>query len=316
MATDLRIDREFQVLIPPLDSGEQTQLEASLKADGCRDPLIVWKDHGILLHGHNRKRLCDKHDIPFKTVEVDLPNREAAKAFIIQNQLARRNLTPEAASYLRGRRYLEMKQQGKRTDLAAGEGESKAKESASRPASPGWRGRARAAEREGAVKKVRGWVWRRVARPSSPPRRLPAHALPADILWVNGHPLQRRAVVVGGVGDAEDAVFDQPELPKITPVRLVHRGVAELAFLRRIQHLARVLLENVEEARGNLRVKGVALSEVIDPAVPNQHRSQSRRVSVSLPAIVVSPEQFISEDPSSRCRPPHAGTVARPPPGD
>jgi hypothetical protein len=41
---------------------------------------------------------------------IDLPDRTAALNWIIQHQLGRRNLTPEQASWLRGRRYLEEKQ--------------------------------------------------------------------------------------------------------------------------------------------------------------------------------------------------------------
>jgi hypothetical protein len=41
---------------------------------------------------------------------LEFPSREAAEAFIVQNQLGRRNLSPEAASYLRGKRYLAEKQ--------------------------------------------------------------------------------------------------------------------------------------------------------------------------------------------------------------
>ncbi|HRF62280.1 MAG TPA: hypothetical protein PK708_05190 [Candidatus Competibacter sp.] len=37
--------------------------------------------------------------------------------WIIENQLGRRNLHPDQASYLRGKRYNGEKQQGKRTDL-------------------------------------------------------------------------------------------------------------------------------------------------------------------------------------------------------
>jgi hypothetical protein len=127
MAKIIKIDREFQALIPPLAPDEFAQLESSLLKDGCRDPLTVWKGHGILLDGHNRHRLCTKHNIRYKHIEVALPDREAAIAYIVHNQLARRNLSPEAASYLRGKRYLELKQQGKRTDLTSGQSGPKSK---------------------------------------------------------------------------------------------------------------------------------------------------------------------------------------------
>lgn len=49
--------------------------------------------------------ICTAHGIPFDTLDIDLPDRDAAITWIINNQLGRRNLTPEQASYLRGQRY-------------------------------------------------------------------------------------------------------------------------------------------------------------------------------------------------------------------
>lgn len=111
----LVIDPEFQALCPPLLPEEREQLEASLLAEGCRDPLCVWEgDVGsLLLDGHNRYILCTQHNIPFETQEIELATREEAINWIIANQLGRRNLTPEQKSYLRGKRYnLEKKPQG------------------------------------------------------------------------------------------------------------------------------------------------------------------------------------------------------------
>ena len=52
--TPIQIDSELRALIPPLSSEERSQLEVNLVAEGCRDPLVVWKGHHILLDGHNR----------------------------------------------------------------------------------------------------------------------------------------------------------------------------------------------------------------------------------------------------------------------
>lgn len=117
--TPIQIDNELRALIPPLASEERSQLEANLAAEGCRDPLVVWKGHHILLDGHNRYEICATQSIDFKTVEIDLPDRDAAHDWLITNQLGRRNLTPEAVSYLRGKRYNQKKRQGERTDLTS-----------------------------------------------------------------------------------------------------------------------------------------------------------------------------------------------------
>jgi len=101
----VHIDAEFAALVPPLTEDEQRQLEANLLADGCRDPLVVWQEQGVLLDGHNRYRICQEHRIAFDVRKVALPHRSAAKVWVIRNQLGRRNLTPDQASYLRGLEY-------------------------------------------------------------------------------------------------------------------------------------------------------------------------------------------------------------------
>jgi site-specific DNA-methyltransferase (adenine-specific) len=91
----LRIDPEFSSLIPPLTPEELAQLEANIVAEGCRDPLVVWGPEGILLDGHNRLRICRKLGVQFDVKEVFLADRDAAKLWIEENQLGRRNLTDD-----------------------------------------------------------------------------------------------------------------------------------------------------------------------------------------------------------------------------
>jgi N6-adenosine-specific RNA methylase IME4 len=93
MAAALKIDPEFRALIPPLKPVEREQLEANLVANGCRDPLVVWR--GILIDGHNRHEICGRRGIPFHTVEVALESREHVLLWIEENQLGRRNLTDD-----------------------------------------------------------------------------------------------------------------------------------------------------------------------------------------------------------------------------
>src|SRR5689334_20469111 len=62
------IDDEIRALIPPLTTDERTQLMENLQAEGCRDPLVVWKGHGVLLDGHNRRDICTELGIPFQVV--------------------------------------------------------------------------------------------------------------------------------------------------------------------------------------------------------------------------------------------------------
>ena len=88
------------------------RLEASLLRDGCLDALKVWKngEELTLLDGHNRIGLCQKLNLPYRVEVVEsVTNRYEAIQWMIDLQLARRNLTPERQSYLRGRRYNEEK---------------------------------------------------------------------------------------------------------------------------------------------------------------------------------------------------------------
>lgn len=88
---DIVVDPEFAALIPSLTPDERGLLEQSLLAEGCRDPLRVTPD-GVLLDGHNRLAICREHNIPFSTSVVDVVDRDQAMLWIIENQLARRNL--------------------------------------------------------------------------------------------------------------------------------------------------------------------------------------------------------------------------------
>jgi len=90
-----RIDPEFKSLIPPLQADEREQLEQNiLFARKCYDAIIVWE--GAIIDGHNRFEICEKHGIEFQVIDMPLPSREAAKVWILENQLGRRNLSDVA----------------------------------------------------------------------------------------------------------------------------------------------------------------------------------------------------------------------------
>ena len=87
---DLTVDPEFRDLIPPLNEEELKLLEASIVADGCESPLIVW--NGVIVDGHNRYAICRKHGIPFSIQEKNFSSRDDAMLWMLRNQLGRRNL--------------------------------------------------------------------------------------------------------------------------------------------------------------------------------------------------------------------------------
>ena len=101
----MQIDPELRAHIPELRGDEKSILEESIKTDGCRDPLILWQEENILLDGHNRYEICTRLNIDFKTTLIALPDKSAAIAWIEDNQLGRRNLTPDQFRYYLGRKY-------------------------------------------------------------------------------------------------------------------------------------------------------------------------------------------------------------------
>lgn len=109
---------ELQGLIPPLRNAEYDQLAANIRKDGCREALLIWQTRqgiieetddtspvNILIDGHNRYSICTKDNIDFKVALREFQTLQAVRDFMIDNQLGRRNLTPEQMSYLRGLKY-------------------------------------------------------------------------------------------------------------------------------------------------------------------------------------------------------------------
>ncbi len=75
--------------------------------------LAVWKEKGVLLDGHNRYAICQKHNLRYDFHLISLPDLDGAKLWIINEQHGRRNLTDEQRSYYRGTQYdLEKKRHG------------------------------------------------------------------------------------------------------------------------------------------------------------------------------------------------------------
>ena len=97
----MKIDKQIAALIPAITSDERKQLRENLVAEGCRDPLVVWR--GTLLDGHNRLEICQERGIAYRTVEIDLPDLDAAKVWVIRNQLGRRNITKMQRAELVGK---------------------------------------------------------------------------------------------------------------------------------------------------------------------------------------------------------------------
>jgi hypothetical protein len=89
---EFNIDPEFESLLPSRTSEQDDELKEMLLREGCRDPFVTWDEEGILLDGHNRYAICRKHGIQYTVRRLPFADRDAAKEWVLRNQLARRNL--------------------------------------------------------------------------------------------------------------------------------------------------------------------------------------------------------------------------------
>ena len=67
---DIIVNEELKAYIDPLTPEEHAALERSILTEGCRDALVLWGD--VLVDGHNRYGICQKHGLPFNTVQSTL----------------------------------------------------------------------------------------------------------------------------------------------------------------------------------------------------------------------------------------------------
>lgn len=105
---NVHIDINLHTFLSSLTEQEELQLEDNIQKQGCINPLLVWRrdmNHWTIIDGHHRFLICKKHGIPFKVCEGDFENEAQVKAFMIENQLGRRNLTPSQLQYFRGIKY-------------------------------------------------------------------------------------------------------------------------------------------------------------------------------------------------------------------
>jgi len=91
----MKKDPELEKLIPPLQEKEYKQLENNILEQGYRDdePILLWNN--IIIDGHHRKKICDKHNIkpPTKDMTDKFTSKQEVKVWMINNQKGRRNLT-------------------------------------------------------------------------------------------------------------------------------------------------------------------------------------------------------------------------------
>jgi hypothetical protein len=88
----ITINEDLRAYIDPLTEDEFAALERSLLSEGCRDALVLWGD--LLVDGHNRYGICQKHGIPFNTMQnTTFQSMDDVHLWMIDNHLGRRSVS-------------------------------------------------------------------------------------------------------------------------------------------------------------------------------------------------------------------------------
>lgn len=82
---------ELADLLPPLSGEQSAALEKDLLQNGCYSPIIVNEDL-VVVDGHNRQRICEQHDLPYKMAVFAFDDLLEAKQWALDTQKGRRNL--------------------------------------------------------------------------------------------------------------------------------------------------------------------------------------------------------------------------------
>lgn len=86
------VNEELRAYIDPLTEDEHLALERSLLNEGCRDALVLWGD--VLVDGHNRYGICQKHGISFNTVQnTAFKSMDDVFLWMIDYHLGRRSVS-------------------------------------------------------------------------------------------------------------------------------------------------------------------------------------------------------------------------------
>ena len=120
---DIVVSEELKAYIDPITPEEHEALERSLLAEGCRDALVLWGN--LLIDGHNRYGICQKHGLPFQTVQhPHFKSMEDVHLWMIDQHLGRRSVSDfqRGVLALRKREIVEARRQ--RRIAATGEAAS------------------------------------------------------------------------------------------------------------------------------------------------------------------------------------------------
>ena len=82
---------EMEQLLPPLSGEQFSALESDILENGCYAPIIVNEDM-VVIDGHNRLRICEKHGLPYIILVFSLADLLEAKHWALDTLKGRCNL--------------------------------------------------------------------------------------------------------------------------------------------------------------------------------------------------------------------------------
>jgi ParB-like chromosome segregation protein Spo0J len=92
----LKVNPELRAVVAPLTAEEYAQLRDNIRRDGLLEPITLWAEgSGTIVDGHNRYTICTELGIGFRTKSLSFPDLAAAKLWILEHQVGRRNLTDD-----------------------------------------------------------------------------------------------------------------------------------------------------------------------------------------------------------------------------
>lgn len=116
---------EMEQLLPPLSAEQFSALEGDILENGCYAPIIVNEDM-VIIDGHNRFRICEKHGLPFKMLVFSFADMLEAKQWALDTQKGRRNLEKWELGKIALKLKPEIEARAK-ANMSAGGGDQKSK---------------------------------------------------------------------------------------------------------------------------------------------------------------------------------------------
>ena len=96
---DIVINSRIKNALPRPSAGALAELETSLLQgyNEALGPVVLWKYEGenIVIDGHNRKELCEKHGIKFPTAFMKFESLDEAVLWVKVHQVGKRNLSED-----------------------------------------------------------------------------------------------------------------------------------------------------------------------------------------------------------------------------